>query len=239
MGITFRSVLAGGGSGNGVSLVVSCDSAFAGKTITCTDGTTTLTETCPSTSPYTVEFKGIPAGTWTVSGTVDGETVSESITVSDYAVTLNILSNIYKTNYDTAYGVINELVSKGTAAHCGNLAHMDGTGALYNTYYSTSSDIANISTSTMTSNYSDGTHNIVTNKMTFTNTGDKTTANCLVDGFVVVSRTYVEPASLNMSTMISRGNVFDFIIVKAGDKINLPYETPDNENTIVTFYEKL
>lgn len=71
----FRCTLASGGGA--LVLTVTCDSVFAGQTITCTDGTTTLTQICPSASPYTVEFKIPNGGTWTISS----GTVSTSITI--------------------------------------------------------------------------------------------------------------------------------------------------------------
>ena len=76
-------------SGNGgFILTVTCNSVFAGATITCTDGTTTLTGTCPSSSPYTIEFEIPNGGTWTVSGVYSGSTYSKTITITD-SVTLN------------------------------------------------------------------------------------------------------------------------------------------------------
>ena len=69
----FRCVLASGGGA--LILTVTCDSVFAGQTITCTDGTTTLTQICPSTSPYTIEFKIPNGGTWTISSGTDSTSV--------------------------------------------------------------------------------------------------------------------------------------------------------------------
>lgn len=71
--------------GAGTTLTVTCDSVFAGKTITCTNGTTTLTAVCPSASPYVVEFDVKTDGTWTISGTVNGKTHSTSITINTSA----------------------------------------------------------------------------------------------------------------------------------------------------------
>ena len=69
MGNAFRSVLSsgGGGGGDNNSIILSCDSSFAGETVTCTNGTTTYTKTCPSASPYTVTFDGLAEGTWTIT----------------------------------------------------------------------------------------------------------------------------------------------------------------------------
>ena len=69
-------------AGGALILTVTCDSAFAGQTITCTDGITTLTKTCPSSSPYTVEFKIPNAGIWTISSGID----SVSVTITDTAI---------------------------------------------------------------------------------------------------------------------------------------------------------
>lgn len=75
--------------GDGANLIVTCDSRFAGTTITCTDGTTTFEEICPSTSPYQVVFQSIPIGTWTISGTYSGQTYSTIFTVLNFEATLN------------------------------------------------------------------------------------------------------------------------------------------------------
>lgn len=74
----FKCTLASGGA---LILTVTCDSAFAGQTITCTDGITTLTQICPSSSPYTVEFKIPNAGIWTISS----GTTSTSVTIPSSA----------------------------------------------------------------------------------------------------------------------------------------------------------
>lgn len=85
----FKSVLAVGGSGgSGADLIVTCSAGFAGSTITCTDGTVTFTETCPSSSPYEVVFQSIPTGTWTISGVVSGQTFSTTKTITDFDATL-------------------------------------------------------------------------------------------------------------------------------------------------------
>lgn len=74
--------------GGGLILVVTCNSVYAGATITATDGETTLQATCPSSSPYTVEFKIPNSGSWTISGTASGQTGSVTVVVPDSA-TLN------------------------------------------------------------------------------------------------------------------------------------------------------
>lgn len=71
--------------GGGIILTVTCDSVYAGTTITATDGETTLTATCPSSSPYTVEFKIPNSGSWTISGIASGETGTTTVIIPDNA----------------------------------------------------------------------------------------------------------------------------------------------------------
>ena len=71
--------------GGGVILTVTCYSVYAGTTITATDGETTLQATCPSSSPYTVDFKLPNSGSWTISGTVSGQTKSITVVIPDSA----------------------------------------------------------------------------------------------------------------------------------------------------------
>lgn len=100
----FKSTLASGTS-SGIPLIVTCASAFAGLTITCTDGTTTLTDVCPSSSPYEITFNLPNIGTWTVSGTISGTTYTESVLVQDIFVELknniNISVDFYSAANDT------------------------------------------------------------------------------------------------------------------------------------------
>lgn len=79
----FRCTLASG-TGSGGAILVTCDSAFAGATITCTDGTATFTQTCPSTAPYTLTFENLYPETWTVSGTVSGTLISQTVEIPSY-----------------------------------------------------------------------------------------------------------------------------------------------------------
>lgn len=81
-------IVQGGASGTGIPLIVTCSEDFAGKIITATDGTTTLTKICPSTSPYTVQFDLVNTGSWTVSGVIEGQTYSETIAVTEYQLSL-------------------------------------------------------------------------------------------------------------------------------------------------------
>lgn len=96
-----------GKGGESIPLIVTCASAFAGLTITCSDGTTTLTEQCPSSSPYEITFYLPNDGTWEVSGTISGTSYSESIIVQPYELEL-------KSNIDLSvdfYSAANDTVS--------------------------------------------------------------------------------------------------------------------------------
>ena len=79
----FHCLIGGGSSGGGYELTVTCDADFAGTTITCTDGVTTLTQTCPSASPYEVVFEIPNGGEWTISGIISGQTYSTAIDIPD------------------------------------------------------------------------------------------------------------------------------------------------------------
>jgi hypothetical protein len=103
--MAYFDCIVGSGSGNGIPLIVTCSSAFAGLQITCSDGTTTLTDTCPSSSPYEIEFSLPNTGTWTVSGTISGTTYTESVLVSEFEVDLknnvDITVDVYSAANDT------------------------------------------------------------------------------------------------------------------------------------------
>lgn len=83
----------GGASGDGVALIIECASSFAGSTITADNGEDVFSETCPSVSPYTVRFEGIPTGTYTISGVSGGTTITKQFTVLDYTTTLHVIPN--------------------------------------------------------------------------------------------------------------------------------------------------
>lgn len=72
-------ILAMSTQGSALILTVSTDSSLAGQTVTCADGTITLTQTFPSSSPYSVNFTIPNAGTWTISS----GTASESVFLPD------------------------------------------------------------------------------------------------------------------------------------------------------------
>ena len=86
MANAFRAVLASSGGGGDFKLRVTCDSDFAGLSVSCTQGVVSLTETCPSTSPYLVEFAIPYGGVWVISSTIDEKTFTNSITVNDETV---------------------------------------------------------------------------------------------------------------------------------------------------------
>ena len=87
--MAFFECTIGGASGDGVALIVQCDANFAGSTITADNGEDVFSEICPSASPYTVRFEGIPTGTYTISGVSQGQTFTTQFTVLDYETTLN------------------------------------------------------------------------------------------------------------------------------------------------------
>ena len=100
----FHCLIGGGSSGGGYTLTVTCDSQFAGTTITCTDGTTTLTATCPSASPYEVEFEIPNGGDWTISGVVSGQTITTGVSIPTTATLEAIVQKtitIYSAKEDT------------------------------------------------------------------------------------------------------------------------------------------
>lgn len=98
----FECIVGNGGVSSGIPLTVTCQSTFAGATITATDGTTTLTEQCPSTSPYTVTFDLPNTGTWTISGTVSGVTYSDSILIDPFNMNLYSVVDITVDFYSAA-----------------------------------------------------------------------------------------------------------------------------------------
>ena len=116
MAIAFRSVLMNA-KVSGSKVVVTCDSAFAGKTISCTKSGTTLTQICPSTSPYTVTFEGLDVGIWTISGIIEGTTFTTTAEVQDVSAVLSY-GFVWTTWVDTAskldstdYSTLDELLA--------------------------------------------------------------------------------------------------------------------------------
>ena len=74
--------------GSSLSLEIECSSVMAGTTVTITDGITTLTKTCPSSSPYTINVELPNQGTWTISATVSGNTYTRTV---DYPTTISLV----------------------------------------------------------------------------------------------------------------------------------------------------
>lgn len=110
-------------AGGALILTVTCDSEFASQTITCSDGTTTLTQSCPSSSPYIVEFKIPNAGIWTISSGTDSTTVTipdtvdlhmiptgATVTPTDDIQTWLHCANIWNKTYTT----ISQVLGDGT-----------------------------------------------------------------------------------------------------------------------------
>ena len=109
-----------GGSGGNLKLTVTCESGFAGATISCTDGTTTLTATCPSSSPYTVIFKIPNGGTWIVSSGSNSTTVVipetatlHQIPTGSTATPVNVIQTwLHCANiWDKTYTTINQVLA--------------------------------------------------------------------------------------------------------------------------------
>lgn len=102
---------------SGSKVVVTCDPAFAGKTISCSKDGTTLTQVCPSTSPYTVTFEGLDVGIWTISGIIQGVTFTTTAEVQDVSAVLSY-GFVWTTWVDTAsqldstdYSTLDELLA--------------------------------------------------------------------------------------------------------------------------------
>lgn len=64
----------------GASIVLTITNDFFGETVTCTDGTTTKSWVCDSTT----HTFAVGLGTWTISATVSGSTFSTSVEVTEY-----------------------------------------------------------------------------------------------------------------------------------------------------------
>lgn len=114
-----------GGGAEAIPLIVTCSDSFAGSTITASDGTSTLTETCPSSSPYEVTFILPNDGSWTISGTASGQTFTTSILIEPYETTLDAIpegSTVLPTDdiqtwlycagiFDKSYSTVSEVLS--------------------------------------------------------------------------------------------------------------------------------
>jgi len=94
--IAYRSILnmsssSGGGSSgaSGITIDVICSEICAGLTISCSDGSTTLTSICPNNPPYTVQFNIPNSGQWVASTIIDGQIVSDDPMVIGDTFTFN------------------------------------------------------------------------------------------------------------------------------------------------------
>lgn len=133
-------------SGNTADLVVTCDAAFAGLTITCTNGTDTYTETCPSVSPYVVTFSGLAADTWTISATVGGQPISDIVDTTHFDVTFEypITFTLYSAPLDTiTYSDGGSPITLGTTDANGELSVTLSAGT-YTFYSSVAKDPSNL-----------------------------------------------------------------------------------------------
>ena len=136
-----------------IPLVVTCTANFAGQTITCSDGTTTLTGTCPSASPYEVTFELPNTGTWTVSGTISGQTYSDSILVNEFDAELvdiiDITVDVYSAASDTVsyLGVDNQThtITTDSTGHASATITIEGHGSSLTFESSVAKDPSNLS----------------------------------------------------------------------------------------------
>lgn len=100
---------------------VTYDNNFRGKTITCTDGTSTYTKTAPSDA-NTVSFTIPSTGTWTVRGEVGGVTYSQNVVVSSY------------TSYSASLAVFNATITATFPASEGATCVCNGVTATTSPY---------------------------------------------------------------------------------------------------------
>lgn len=136
-----------------IPLVVTCTANFAGQTITCSDGTTTLTGTCPSASPYEVTFELPNTGTWTVSGTINGQTYSDSVLVNEFDAELvdimDITVDVYSAASDTVsyLGVDNQThtITTDSTGYASATITINGNGSSLTFESSVAKDPSNLS----------------------------------------------------------------------------------------------
>lgn len=104
-------------------LSVTCDSSFAGSFVSCTDGITTLTETCPESSPYIVKFSIPNGGIWTISCGTSSISIIITDTLDLYNIpvgaTVSTLNDIQTWLhcagiYDKSYTTISEVLNDST-----------------------------------------------------------------------------------------------------------------------------
>jgi hypothetical protein len=121
MSNNYTSALGGGGGGSDLyDITVNCSPDLAGETITCSDGTTDLTQTCPSESPYIVQFTNLATGLYTISGVINGTTISIQVNASntitvdlkvegfDWREWVDLSKNYKANNYDSLSEVLSD-----------------------------------------------------------------------------------------------------------------------------------
>lgn len=213
--------------GGGADLVVTCSSDFAGETISCTDGTTTFTEICPSTSPYAVIFESISTGTWTISGTAYGQTFSSTVTILDFTAELNSIpegSTVTPTDdiqtwlhcaniWDKTYTTISQVLADTTTL----LALISSNNAV--DYMSRSSTWASDVCSDSTSMTYIGTNNYCANKLL----ADSTWGNAICNSsyFETVLNTKIPTLTASTSQVLYTASTSD----------NYPYYAFDNRGS--------
>lgn len=79
---------------------VTLDSLFVGGTVTCTNGTITMTKTSSTTS---LTFRPPYTGTWAVSTVYDGDTYTKQATVSSLSTAVSITLERYSENVTVTY----------------------------------------------------------------------------------------------------------------------------------------
>lgn len=79
---------------------VTLDSLFVGGTVTCTNGTITMTKTSSTTS---LTFRPPYTGTWAVSTVYDGDTYTKQATVSSLSTAVSVTLERYSENVTVTY----------------------------------------------------------------------------------------------------------------------------------------
>ena len=215
----------------GITITVTCGSAFAGQVISCSDGTTTFTKTCPSSSPYVIEFTGMYSGVWTISGVASGTTITRQIVISDIDTTLD--SKITGLSFADANAMAQQLVTDGTHKLCATDFHFTN-GSSYDHYYSDNSNIPGLAWNNMTKNATSPTEYTVFDDLKVTANGVYYTYTFLKDGVIVLAEANSD--SNSMQSMINRGNIFTFQYVGAGQTLAVPVNSYRPASTWFTYY---
>ena len=227
----------GGGGGTGVSLVVTCDSEFAGKTITCSSGGTSYTQTCSSTSPYQAIFVGVPEGTWTISGVVDGHTYSTSVTLTGFSANLICFVELTNVSYSTAYDRANALVTNGDAVYEVTVFGAYNAGSTnHEIYKSTNTPSKSMGWQNMTLLNSTRPQDIGDDITVLLKSasGNRDYLKFLKDGFYV----YTYQSGVNVYTLNDfSGNIYNLKRVSANDELPLfNHYSGGSESCFVSFY---